>query len=402
MKNDLVTVLDLGSNKVTCLAATPEGPDGMRIQSVATTTCKGIKRGIIADLDETAGAIDVVLRRVEQDTSTEVTSLLVAISGAHTEGVNAQGFKPIIPRGRIITHQDVLEVVNHSRALVLPPDREQLQAIPREFRVDQQREVKKPVGMSGAKLEVVTYIVTGHTGAIQNIEKAVGRAGKRVDQMVLGSLAAGVGVLTPEELELGAVVIDLGGGTTDIAIFSKGSIAYSASVPIGAQLVTSDLSKLLRTSPEEAERLKVESGCAVARLVSEGESVEVHQLGQPVARPMQRRVLCEIIESRMREIATMARQQAEKSNMLAVLPGGLVLTGGGAQMSGADKLFEEVFKHLRVRVAEPELGSRFVSQPGLATAVGLARFALQCQDEVSPAGGTAGWKERVKGLFGIR
>jgi cell division protein FtsA len=402
MKTDLVTVLDLGSTKVVCLAATPDGPDGMKIQALAVAPCRGIRRGIVADLDESANAVDVAIRRVEQDIEQEVSSVIVGISGAHTEGVNAQGFKPIVPRGRVITHQDVLEVLNHSRALVLPPDREQIQALPREFRVDGQRDVRKPVGMSGGKIEVVTYIVTGQTSAIQNIEKAVSRSGRRIDQMVLKPLASGIGVLTPEELELGAVVVDIGGGTTDIAVFTNGSIAFSASIPIGTQLVTSDLSKLLRTSPEEAERLKVESGSAMARLVSDKDSVEVSQLGQPIPRPMQRRVLCEIIESRMREIAGMVRQQIEKSGMLAMVPGGVVLTGGGAQMPGTDKLFDDVLKQLRVRVAEPDLGSRFPRQPGLATAVGLARFSIQCQDDIAPAGGANGWKERFRGMLGIR
>lgn len=401
MKNDLVTVLDLGSTKVTCLAASPLGTDDMKVEAVATTPCKGIRKGLIADIDEAGRAIDAVIRRVQQDLGGEVQDIVVGISGSHLEGVNTQGFKPIVPRGRTITHQDVLEVVNHSRALVLPPDREQIQAVPREFRVDGQRDVRKPIGMSGGKLEVLTYIVTGQTTAIQNIEKAIARSGKKVEQMALQSLASGLGVLAPEELELGSVVVDLGGGTTDVAVFANGSIVYSASIPLGSMHVTSDLSKLLKTTPEEAERLKVESGNAMAKLVSERESVEVQQLGQLVARPMQRRVLCEIIESRMREIATMVGQQIEKSGLKAVLPGGVVLTGGGAWMQGTDKLFDDTLKHLRVRVAEPDLGGSFPRQPGLATAMGLARFSIQCQDDIMPASGGAGWKERVRGLFGM-
>ncbi len=401
MKNDLVTVLDLGSTKVVCLAATPEGPDGMKIQAVASTPCKGVRRGVIADIDETANAIDAVLRRVQTDLGQEIGGVIVGISGPHIEGLNAQGFKPIVPKSRLITHQDVLEVINHSRALVLPPDREQIQAMPREFRVDGQRDVRKPIGMNGGKLEVITYIVTGQSSAVQNVEKAVARTGKRVDQMVLKPLASGIGVLTPEELELGTIVVDIGGGTTDMAIFSNGSITYSACLPIGATHVTGDISKLLKTSPEEAERLKLEYGNAMSRLVNDRDSVDVQQIGQPVARPLQRRVLCEIVESRMRELAVMVRQQVEKSNLAGTLPGGMVLTGGGAQLPGTDKLFDEVLKHLRVRVAEPDLGDRFESQPGLGTAVGLARFGIQCQDDITPATGPGGWKERVRGLIGL-
>jgi cell division protein FtsA len=402
MKNDLVTVLDLGSTKIACLAATPTGPEGMKIHSVATTPCKGIRRGIVTDIEETANAIDVVLRRIQQDVQDDITSVVVGISGAQTEGVNSQGFKPIVPRGRMITHQDVMEVLNHSRALVLPAEREQLQALPREFRIDGQRDVRKPIGMTGGKLEVVTYVVTGSTAAIQSVERTVARAGRKIDHMVLQALASGIGVLTSEELEQGAAVVDIGGGTTDIAIFTSGSIAFSASIPIGTQMVSSDLSKLLRTSLEEAERLKIESGSSMARLVSDKESVEVSQIGQPTPRPMQRRVLCEIIESRMREIVTMVRQQLDKSGHLGTLPGGVILTGGGAQLLGTDKLFDDMLKATRVRVAEPEVAARFKPQPGLATAVGLARFALQCQDEITPAAGATGWKERFRGMFGMR
>jgi cell division protein FtsA len=401
MKNDLLTVLDLGATKVTCLAATGTGPEGMKVEAIATTPCKGIRRGLVADMDETANAIDAVLRRVQAEVAQEIPSVIVGVSGSHIEGLNAQGFKPIVPRSRLITHQDVLEVINHSRALVLPPDREQIQALPREFRVDGQRDVRKPIGMNGSKLEVVTYIVTGQTTAIQNIEKAITRSGKRLEQMVLKPLASGIGVLTPEELELGTIVVDIGGGTTDLAIFSGGSLAYTASLPIGASHVTGDLSKLLKTAPEEAERLKLEYGNAMARLVSDRDSVEVQQIGQPGPRPLQRRVLCEIVESRMRELAVMVRQHVEKSGLAGTLPGGMVLTGGGAQLPGTDKLFDEVLKHLRVRVAEPELPSQFPAQPGLGTAVGLAKFGLQCQDDIVPANGSGGWKDRVRGLFSL-
>jgi len=181
----------------------------------------------------------------------------------------------------------------------------------------------------------------------------------------------------------------------------NGSIAFSATVPLGGMAVTSDLTQLLKTSPEEAERLKISYGCAVAKLVDDKESVEVHQLGQPVARPMQRRVLCEIIQSRMREIATMAAREIEKSEFGSILPGGFVLTGGGAALPGTDRLFEESAKRSKVRVAEPSLGAKFPSMVGMATAVGLASFAIQCFDELTPADGVQPWRDRVKSLFSM-
>jgi cell division protein FtsA len=400
MNKDVVTALDLGSSKVVCLAATPNG-NGIKIESVASTPCRGIRKGVVADLEETANAVDVVVRRVAGDLGDAIDSLVVGISGAHVEGQNNQGLKHLVPRARAINHQDVLEVINHSRSLVLPPDREQIQALPREFRIDGQREVREPIGLNASRLEVVTYIVTGQASAIENVERVIARGSRRIDQMVLASLASGIGVLTPEELELGTIVVDIGAGTTDLAVFTNGSIAYAACIPVGSGHVTSDISKLLKTTPEEAERLKLESGNAMARLVPERDTVEVLQIGQVGPRPMQRRVLCEIVESRMRELAVMVRQQVERSGMLGTLPGGMVLTGGGAHLAGTDKLFDEVLKHVRVRVAEPDLGPNQPRMAGMASAVGLARFAIQCQDDITPAAGHSGWKERVRGLFSL-
>lgn len=400
MMNDVVTALDLGNSKVTCLAASSRA-GRMKIESFATTPCRGMRRGTVADRDEVAAAIDVVVRRVGSDLGDSIESLIVGISGTHTEGHSNQGLKIIVPRSRSISHQDVLEVINHSRSLVLPAEREAIQVIPREFRVDGQRDVRQPIGMSGGKLEVTTYIVSADKGAVGDIEQVVGRNSRRIEQMVLSSLASGVGVLTQDELEQGAMVVDIGAGTTDIAIFTSGSIAFAGTVPVGSGHVSSDISKLLKTTLEEGDRLKLGYGASLARLVPEKETVEVLQLDQPMARPMQRRVLCEIMESRMRELAVMVRQQVEKSGLNGSLSGGVILTGGGAQMAGTDKLFDEVLKHMRVRVAEPDLGPGLTPQPGLATAVGLARYGLQCQDDITPAAGNAGWKERVRGLFAL-
>ena len=401
MNNDVIAVLDLGSTKVTCLLASADGKEGMSIEALASTPCRGMRRGQVADIAEVTRAVKEVVQRVEATIGDEIESLVVGVTGAHVEGVNSQGFRPIIPAGRKLTHQDVLEVINHSRSVMIAPEREQIQSLPREFRVDGQRNVQRPIGMPGSKLEVLTYIATGLTSSLQNIEQAVEGAGKRVEQMVIQSLASGIGVLTPDEMELGVAVVDIGGSTTDLAIFINGSIVFSACIPLGGIAVTSDLSQLLKTSPEEADRLKIASGCAQAKLIDERETVEVLQLGQPVARPMQRRVLCEIIQSRMKEIASMIGSQIESSNFGTVLPGGVVLTGGGSAMPGTVALFEDSLKRFKVRVGEPDLGAKYPSQVGMATPVGLAIFTLQCFDEFAPAEGNLPWRDRVKSLFSM-
>jgi cell division protein FtsA len=404
MKDDLITVLDLGSTKAACIAAQKDG-DGFRVVAVSNVECKGVRRGVVADLEHTANSIDMAVRKVQQAVGQDISSLVVGVGGTHIEGVNTQGIVPIYPKSREISRDDVLQVMNHSRQVVVPADREQIQALPREFRVDGQRGVARPVGMNGSRLEVTTYLVTGQTTHIQNLEKAVAMAGKRVDMMVLQSLASGLGVLSAEEIELGVAVVDIGGGTTDIAVFSNGSVVHTACLPIGGQLVTSDLSKLLKTSPDEAERLKIANAIALAGLVGKEESVDVLQLGQTHSRPMQRRVLCEIVESRMKELAIMVRQQIEKSGMFGMLPAGVVLTGGACQIPGTEKLFEAVLQHLRVRIGAPHMGGELgsaIDRPEMSTGVGLARFALQfADDELATVSANGNWKDKIRTFWSL-
>lgn len=400
-----VTVLDLGSTKAVCLAAELTETGGLRVLAMHSVPCNGVKKGVVTDLDEAARAAGEAIRQVQNTAGLDMTPVIVGAGGAHMEGMNAQGFVPIVPAARSITRDDVLQVVNHSRQLMMPPDREQVQALPREFKVNGQRGIGKPVGMSGAKLEVVTYVVTGQTPHLQNVERAVTMAGRKVDSMVLQALASGVGVLTGQETELGAVCVDIGGDSTDVAIFSGGSIAYHATVPVGSKHATSDVSTLLKCSPEEAERLKLRYGAAVSEHVPEGDQIDVIQIGSSEARPMQRRVFCEIVESRMRELATMVRQHIEKSGLYAMLPGGVILTGGGSQLSGIDKLFEGTLNHLRVRTAVPKVEGALrstLNRPEFATAVGLARFALdEGEDELSTADEDLSWRERIKTMWSL-
>jgi cell division protein FtsA len=396
----MIVALDIGTSKVSVLAGKASKSGSLQVLGYATAPSRGVFRGAINDGDDTGRAVDAAFRRLQADLGLPIERVYVAISGPGVEGLTSQGMKPIVPRTRHITHHDVLEVINHSRSVVLPPDLEQVQAIPRSFRVDGQTGIQQPIGMTGGRLEVDTYIVTAPRVTVQKLERVVSGAKKIVDQVVLSPLAAGLGVLSAEQIDQGVAVVDIGAGKTDIGVFLRGSLAFSASLPVGSLLVSSDVSKLLKTSLEEGERLKVQHGSAFAKAVSERETVEVSQIGHIQARPMQRRVLAEIMESRMREIAVMVRQNLEKGGHSAILSGGIVLTGGGSQIADIERLFDETIPMTTTRVASVEPG-KFGLGPGSAVAVGMAQFAIQCHDEISSGQGDGGWRERVRSLFSL-
>ena len=397
---NLVVAVDLGSTKVVAVAAEPTEKGSVRIKGSTSVPCKGAKKGMIIDADEASRAIYQSLHSIQQQIGRDVDQVVLAVSGQHIEGSNGHGLKPIVPRSRQITYQDVLEVVNHSRSVTLPSDREQIQAIPREFRIDGNKDIKQPIGMNGAKLEVLTYLVSGATSTLQSLEKVVTMAGKQVEQMLLRSLCSGIAVLTQSEIDQGAVVVDIGSTLTEVAVFVNGSIAFSATLPVGGSHISSDIAQLLKTTPKEAERLKVEAGNAYAAGVSTTDSVSIMQIGQEIARPLQKKMLAEIIESRAREIAKLVFAAIEASGHSSVLTGGVVLTGGGSLLPGMDRLFDENMKHLRVRLGRPTAGTKSF-EPGFAAAVGAARFAIQCFDEIQPAAGAKDWKDRVRSLFSV-
>lgn len=404
MRNDLVTVLDLGNHSVTCLLAEPSDV-GWRVAGHHSVPSRGMRRGQVEDAEAAAESVKAALRGLSAKTGFQPESVVVGVSGGHLEGHNAQGFVPIIPPGRPIQREDVLQAVNHSRQILVPPDREQIQALPREFRVDGQRGILQPIGMRGSQLEVLTFLATGQTSQLQSLERAVSGAGLRVEQMVLKSLGSGLGVLEHEARQRGAAVVDLGAGNTDLAVFAGGAFAYGASLPLGADHVTSDIAALVQTSPEEAERLKVQHGSAWAASIDDGDVVDVLQLGHTQARPMRRRVLCEIIECRVREIAGFVEEHLRKSGAAEQLSAGLVLTGRGALLHGVVDLFQNVFEGFKVSVAAPSaigLSGTRADRMGLAAACGLAAFAIESREhELVPASGGMGWRDRIRTFWSL-
>ncbi len=397
----MVTIVEIGSTKVVAIAA--EIGEGQRIEilGLVTADCHGVKKGAIVDLAAASRSVDSALRHLAQDIGrSEINEVALVISGPQLEGSSVQGFKPIIPKNRAITNQDVMEVVNHSKSGIFPPDRVLIQTIPREFRVDEVRSVSKPVGMSGAKLEVISYMVTGMANHVQNFEEAVKMSGREVEQFIFGPLASGLGVVGQTDLDKGTVVIDMGASKTDVSIFVNGALAHSVCIPVGGNNVTNDLSQLLNCDFDEAERLKIGYGCAFADGISEKEAIEVHQLGQPTARPMQRKVLCEIIESRMKEVAKLIRQHVEKSGYGGVLEAGVILTGGATQLPKSKELFSAALNGMPVRIVEPNIKNG-KPQVGLAAAIGAISFVLQTSEDLSPISKSDSWQDRAKGLWSM-
>lgn len=402
MKNRII-VLDLGNSKVVALLAERAPDGGICALAHKCVQSKALKRGAIADIDELISATQEAVEGLGPDAKDSLDEVHVGIGGPEVSMAEAKGLHPIVPKSRLITSDDLLQVLNHSRKQMLPPDREEIQAIPQSYTVDGQRGISRPIGMSASKLEVDTYLVTAPRSLLQNIERAVHMAGGKVGQFVPRALASGLAVLSPEEMEAGTAVVDIGSGVSEVAVFAGGSIAWSTSIPIGSGHVTSDIMKLLKTSPDEAERLKTSFGCAVAALMPPDEQVGVLQLGQIHERPMQRRVLSEIIESRMRELATFVQRSLEASGHSGLLPGGIVLTGGGAKMPGVCELFQDVVPLCRARVVMPvfegESGGS-ISLPEWASAAGIAEFVLNVEsDDLSPVSQTNGFAGRIKTIW---
>ena len=399
MKNRLVTVLDFGSTKVAGLTVERADNGSFVVKASASNPCTGMKRGLISDQDEVLRSVVSVLKQLSNSVGQPIEFVVACVSGPHYQGVNGQGYVPIFPRNRPITREDVMQVMKHSRQVTVPENMEQIQAVAREFRVDNERGVSQPIGMSGARLEATTYIVTGNSAQVKLVEEVLLAAGVKVEMMVVGALASGIAVLEAAELADRAVVIDVGGDGTDIGVFERGSIAFCGYVPIGGQTITSDLSKLLKTTTEEAERLKKESGASLASLAKDSDSVEVTQLGQTQARPMQRRVLCEIIESRMREISVFAKKEIERSGLS---PRHIVVTGAGASLDGVADLFGATFPEANVRAG----GSRLVSDTNLrsaqwACAIGMARYASESSEDELSTASVDSWKDRIRTLWSL-
>jgi cell division protein FtsA len=401
-KSDVFAGLDIGATKV-CAAIGELYEDGrINVVGASHTPCSGVRKGVVVDMESTVQAIRDSVDKAQRMYGYDIRSVTVAVTGEHISSLTSRGIVAITHPRREITHDDVERVVDESRVIVLPPDREIIHAMPRGFSVDGQDGIKDPIGMSGARLEVETHIVTGATTFLQNVTKCVDRAGLEVEETVLAPLATAEAVILPAEKDLGVALIDIGGGSSDLGIFIGGEVYYSSVIPVGGGHVTFDIGALLRASLEESERVKIAHGCALMKMVDDDESFEILRLGADTPSVLPRReVLVKLIEPRMEEIFQMVKQEIAKSGYGDMLAAGVVLTGGGSMLAGTDELAEQVLG-IPVRIGSPvDFGGLVdtVSSPTYATSIGLVRYAARSQAAIREEVRNSGMLSSTFGRF---
>lgn len=376
---DIIVGLDIGTTKTCAVIGRQDENNQIEVSGVGTAASTGLKNGIIVNIDNTAAAIHKAVEDAELMAGYEVSGVYVGVSGQHVKGQNSRGVVAITNRNRTISHTEVKRVVEAAQAIVIPVDREIMHVLSREFSVDDQTGIKDPIGMSGVRLEAEVHIVTGATTSIQNMMKAVDRAGFQYHDVVFNPLASADAVISQDEKELGVVLVDIGGGTTDIVVYLEGGVTYSSVLAVGGSHVTNDISIGLRTPLESAEMIKRKYGCAVIDLVDASETVEVPSVGGRAPRRLFRQELTQIIEPRMTEIMEMIDHELVKSGKKDMLAAGVVLTGGGAMIDGAIEAGERVF-NMPVRIGTPQniVGLKdVVATPQYANGVGLLKYGIR-------------------------
>jgi cell division protein FtsA len=372
-KEDLIVGLDIGTTKICAVVAEPT-ENGVDVIGIGTHASRGLRKGVVVDIDATVDSIKHAVEEAELMADCEISSVYAGIAGGHIEGFNSHGIVAV--KDREVTENDVRRVIDAAKAVAIPMDREVIHVIPQEYIIDDQDGIREPLGMSGVRLEAKIHIVTAAVTSAQNIVKCANKAGLNVVDIVLEPLASAEAVLADDERDLGVCLIDIGGGTTDIAVFADGAIKHTCVLGLGGYHVTNDIAVGLRTPFEEAERIKKRFGAASARLLGSDDVITVPSVGGRRPREVSRKILCEIIEPRIDEILTLSRQEIVKAGLENKIPSGLALTGGCAALAGIGDLAEEIFE-APVRIGQPSRVGGLqdvVRSPMYATGVGLVLY----------------------------
>jgi len=400
-----VVGLDVGTTKICAVIARPAAAGGLDVVGVGTAPSRGLRRGVVVNIDSTVEAIKAAVAEAEQMAGVEVAGVYAGVAGGHIKGVNSRGVVAVSGKDREVSEADVERVVEAARAINLPQDREIIHVLPQSFTVDDGDGVREPVGMSGVRLEVEVHIVTAAVTSVQNVVRSVNRAGLAVHDVVLEPLASAEAVLHEDEKELGVLVIDIGGGTTDLALLRGGAVWHTAILPLGGDHITNDIAIGLRTPMADAEDLKKRYGCALTALVPAEETVDVPSVGGRKPRQLSRQVLSEIIQPRVEEIFTLVARELGRAGFQDAATAGVVVTGGTALMEGVVELAEAVFDQPVRRGVPRGVGglADVVGSPIYATAVGLAaggaRARAQSEAGAAAGGGLGGLLRRVAAFF---
>ena len=370
----MIVGLDIGTSKIVAIVGEVNDDNELEIIGIGTHPSRGLKKGVVVNIESTVQSIQRAVEEAELMAGCQIHSVYAGIAGSHIKSMNSHGIVAI--KDREVIEGDVERVIDAARAMAIPADQKVLHVLPQEFIIDNQEGIREPIGMSGVRMEAKVHLVTGAVSAAQNIVKCIERCGLQADDIILEQLASSYAVLTEDEKELGICLIDIGGGTTDIAVFTEGAIKHTAVIPIAGDQVTNDIAIAMRTPTQYAEEIKIKYACALRQLTNPDEVIEVPSVGDRAPRRLARQTLAEVVEPRYEELMSLVQAELRRSGYENLIAAGIVLTGGSSKMEGVIELAEEVF-HMPVRLGVPQYVSGLIDvvrNPIHATGVGLLLF----------------------------
>ena len=376
-RKNLIVGLDIGTSKIAAIVAEVKPEGGFEIIGMGSAPSRGLKKGVVVNIETTVAAIQRALEEAELMADCKISEVYTGIAGSHIKSFNSQGMVAI--KDKEVSQMDIDRVIETAKAVQIPNDQQILHILNQEFIIDGQEDVREPLGMSGVRLEVKVHIVTGAVSAAQNIVKCVRRCGLEARDLILQPLASALAVISDDEKDLGVALVDIGGGTTDVAVFTHGAIRHTAVIPIAGDQITNDIAMALRTPTKDAEDIKQRYGCALSQLADPQQMVEVPGVGERSARELSRKTLAEVIEPRVEELYSLVQAELRRSGYEDLLSSGVVLTGGSSIMQGMVELGEEIF-HMPVRVGQPNYTgglAEVVRHPRYSTGVGLLLAGMQ-------------------------
>lgn len=377
VENELTVGLDIGTSKIVAIVGKKNSEGLVEIVGIGSQPSRGLKRGVVVNIEVTVNAIQRAIEEAELMAGCRIHSVYAGIAGSHIRSMNSHGIVAV--RDREVAQADIDRVIDAAQAVAIPADQKVLHILPQEYVIDNQEGIKEPLGMSGVRLEAKVHLVTCAVNAAQNIEKCVQKCDLDVDDIILEQLASSYAVLTEDEKELGVCMVDIGGGTTDMAIFTGGAIRHTAVIPIAGDQVTNDIAMALRTPTQNAEEIKIKYACALTQLAGADETIKVPSVGDRPPRDLSRQALAEVVEPRYEELFTLIQSELRRSGFEDMIAAGIVLTGGTSKMEGVAELAEEIF-HMPVRLASPQGVAGLadvVNNPMYATGVGLLMYGLK-------------------------